>query len=112
MRCFFVRVHGKLDWRSKPETGALQPAGFYCHRYVLAPDEKRAIATAFRRVRDNLDRQAGWLRDGLATLELQADEVATAPMRKLLKQDRAEFEKQWSGANKWTLLALPQSDTR
>ncbi len=28
--------------------------------------------------------------------------------RKLLKQDRADFEKQWSGARKWTLLALPQ----
>jgi ABC-type bacteriocin/lantibiotic exporter with double-glycine peptidase domain len=28
--------------------------------------------------------------------------------RKLLKQDRADFEKQWSGADKWTLLALPQ----
>jgi len=26
--------------------------------------------------------------------------------RKLLKQDRSDFEKQWS--NKWTLLALPQ----
>jgi predicted double-glycine peptidase len=32
--------------------------------------------------------------------------------RKLLKQDRADFEKQWSGADKWTLLALPQSDTK
>jgi ABC-type bacteriocin/lantibiotic exporter with double-glycine peptidase domain len=32
--------------------------------------------------------------------------------RKLLKQDWAEFEKQWTGANKWTLLALPQSDAR
>ena len=32
--------------------------------------------------------------------------------RKLLKQDRADFEKQWSGVNKWTLLALPQSDAR
>ena len=30
--------------------------------------------------------------------------------RKLLKQDRADFEKQWSGANSWTLLALPQPD--
>lgn len=28
--------------------------------------------------------------------------------RKLLKQDRTDFEKQWSGVNKWTLLALPQ----
>jgi len=29
--------------------------------------------------------------------------------RKLLKQDRSGFEKQWRSANKWTLLALPQS---
>jgi uncharacterized protein YvpB len=27
--------------------------------------------------------------------------------RKLLKQDRASFEKQWSATGKWTLLALP-----
>lgn len=32
--------------------------------------------------------------------------------RKLLKQDRADFEKQWSGANKWTLLALPRPDAK
>jgi ABC-type bacteriocin/lantibiotic exporter with double-glycine peptidase domain len=32
--------------------------------------------------------------------------------RKLLKQDRADFEKQWSGVNKWTLLALPQLDAK
>ena len=30
--------------------------------------------------------------------------------RKLLKQSRADFEKQWGGASFWTLLALPQSD--
>jgi ABC-type bacteriocin/lantibiotic exporter with double-glycine peptidase domain len=28
--------------------------------------------------------------------------------RKLLKQDRAKFEKQWQAANNWTLLAVPQ----
>jgi ABC-type bacteriocin/lantibiotic exporter with double-glycine peptidase domain len=28
--------------------------------------------------------------------------------RKLLKQDRSSFEKQWSAIGKWTLLALPQ----
>jgi ABC-type bacteriocin/lantibiotic exporter with double-glycine peptidase domain len=28
--------------------------------------------------------------------------------RKLLKQDRDDFEKQWSATGKWTLLALPQ----
>lgn len=32
--------------------------------------------------------------------------------RKLLKQDWADFEKQWSGVNKWTLLALPQIDAK
>jgi hypothetical protein len=29
----------------------------------------------------------GWLRDGLATVELEAEEIATAPMHKLLKPD-------------------------
>jgi ABC-type bacteriocin/lantibiotic exporter with double-glycine peptidase domain len=28
--------------------------------------------------------------------------------RKLLKQDRADFEKQWKAAGNWTLLAVPQ----
>jgi ABC-type bacteriocin/lantibiotic exporter with double-glycine peptidase domain len=32
--------------------------------------------------------------------------------RKLLKQDRASFEREWSAAGKWTLLALPQTDAR
>jgi len=29
--------------------------------------------------------------------------------RKLLKQDQSSFEREWSGAGKWTLPALPQS---
>ena len=32
--------------------------------------------------------------------------------RKLLKQDRSGFEKQWSATGKWTLLALPQPADR
>lgn len=28
--------------------------------------------------------------------------------RKLLKQERSDFEKQWGGAGNWTLLALPR----
>jgi len=31
-----------------------------------------------------------------------------AAQRKLLKQDRADFEKQWSAVGRWTLLALPK----
>jgi ABC-type bacteriocin/lantibiotic exporter with double-glycine peptidase domain len=30
--------------------------------------------------------------------------------RKLLKQDRASFEREWSATGKWTLLALPKDD--
>jgi uncharacterized protein YvpB len=31
-----------------------------------------------------------------------------AAQRKLLKQDRASFEKQWNAVGRWTLLALPK----
>jgi hypothetical protein len=31
-----------------------------------------------------------------------------AAQRKLLKQDRTTFEKQWSAVKHWTLLALPK----
>lgn len=30
--------------------------------------------------------------------------------RKLLKQDRSDFEREWNAADKWTLLAVPQPD--
>jgi hypothetical protein len=32
--------------------------------------------------------------------------------RKLLKQDRSSFERDWSAAGNWTLLALPQPADR
>jgi predicted double-glycine peptidase len=32
--------------------------------------------------------------------------------RKLLKQDRSSFEREWSAAGKWTLLAVPQAEAR
>ncbi len=33
-------------------------------------------------------------------------------LRKLLKEDRARFEQEWSAAGKWTLLAVPQTAAR
>jgi hypothetical protein len=91
MRSYYVLVHGKLQWvtdrSAADEFGATTPVGFYCHRYVLAADEGRAIARAFERVRANLDSKMGWLRDRLATVELEAQEVVPAPMHKLLKPD-------------------------
>jgi len=91
MRCYYVLVHGSLDWlpehSARDEFGATKPAGFYCHRYILASNKAGAIDTAFRRVRENIDREMGWLRDGLATVEFEAEEVTAAPMHKLLKPD-------------------------
>ena len=88
MRCFYVLVHGKLSWQPKlpadggPET--VRPGGFYCHRHVLASNKEQAAEKAFARVRTNLERRTGWLGRGLASLDLEAEEVVRAPLLKLL----------------------------
>lgn len=91
MQCFYVLVHGQLDWRTEPSSAdALEggrPVGFYAHRYVLASNEDEATEAAFRRVRRNLERQTGWIETGLTALRLEAEEVAAAPLLKLLKPD-------------------------
>lgn len=43
---------------------------------------------------------------GLDPMQVLTNDPA---QRKLLKQDRSEFEKQWRGTDNWTLLAVPQS---
>jgi len=35
--------------------------------------------------------------------------VNDAARRKLIKEDRASFVKEWSAAGKWTLLAVPEA---
>lgn len=88
MRCFFVLVHGKLDWlveASEPDID--QSPGFYCYRYVLAANSEAAKMAAFRRVRKNLDQKTGWMTNGLARLELEAEEVRLAPIFKALIPD-------------------------
>ena len=89
MRCFYVLVHGTFDWDSEPEIDEefFRPAGFYCHRYVLASGYEAAVKKAFRRVRKNLEKQTGWLGNGRAKLSLEAEELTQAPIRKLLKRD-------------------------
>jgi len=92
MRCFYVLVHGTLNWpaESYPTDEGhppFHPLGFYCHRYVLASDEVAAANLAFRRVRGNLDKQTHWFSSGQATLELDAEDVESAPLYKLLKPD-------------------------
>lgn len=94
MQCFHVLIHGMLDWepgRDAAAEGAKRPAGFYCHRYVLAAAELEAAEKAFRRVRANLDAQTAWISRGLAALRLDAEEVSAVPMRKLLKPDNLGY---------------------
>ncbi len=91
MRCFYVLVHATLQWYSSEVaadvTGAEKPAGFWCHRYVLAGDETEAKNKAFRRVIANLDRKSNWLSSGAAEVRLEAAEVSLAPIVKLFKPD-------------------------
>lgn len=92
MRCYYVLIHGRLGWSAASTSngeGAItsQPLGFYCHRYVLASSIQAAQETAFNRVRNNLDRQTGWLAAKLIRLELSAEEITPAPFHRLLKPD-------------------------
>ena len=88
MRCFFVLVHGRLKWADEVCADDIDRSpGFYCHRYVLASNEHSAAEAAFRRVRENLDRQTGWVKDGVAKLELEAEELRVAPIYKILAPD-------------------------
>ena len=91
MRCFYVLVHGKLDWTSdfseSDESAMTRPVGFYCHRYVLASCEEEAREKAFRRVRHNLNKQTKWLAEGLASLNLETEKTTLAPMHKLLRTE-------------------------
>jgi hypothetical protein len=92
MRCFYVLVHGRLTWGGETsqvggDPSVVRPDGFFCHRYVLASDQDVARVLAFSRVRENLEKQTGWITRGLADLDLDAEEVTPAPMHKLLKPD-------------------------
>lgn len=90
MRCFYVLVHGTLDWPADhlDDEELFTPAGFYCHRYVLAAGYEEAAEKAFRRIRKNLERQTGWLKRGSVTLKLEAAELRPAPMHKLFRRRR------------------------
>ncbi|MFL6723890.1 MAG: hypothetical protein ACJ8FC_12405 [Sphingomicrobium sp.] len=89
MRCFYVLVRGSLEWECEPEIDedSFRPAGFHCHRYVLASGFEEAAEKAFRRVRKNFEKQTGWLGRGLVKLTLDAEELTPAPIRKLLRRD-------------------------
>lgn len=90
MRCFYVLVHGTLEWPSDQldDQDMFTPAGFYCHRYVLASGYEDAAERAFRRIRKSLERQTGWMGQGAARLTLEAAELKPAPFHKLFRRGR------------------------
>jgi hypothetical protein len=92
MRCFYVLVHGRIGWVGElsldnGESQVDRPSGFYCHRYVLASGEDKAKVSAIARVRENLEKQTGWISRGYIALDLEAEEVTPAPIHKLLRPD-------------------------
>ncbi|MFT4254425.1 MAG: hypothetical protein QM608_18320 [Caulobacter sp.] len=82
MRCYYVLIHGLLDWRDVVSDDAedSRPAGFLCRRYVLASDRQSAAEKAFRSVRAGL---ADWT-DG-PKMTLETEEISPAPFHKLLR---------------------------
>jgi hypothetical protein len=91
MKCYYVLVHGQLDWRAAASAMAdgddsFQPEGFYCHRHVLASTPQGAQEKAFLLVRDNLDWQTGWLTANAAILAMEAEETTPAPIVRLLQR--------------------------
>lgn len=90
MRCFYVLVHGSLEWPEVhlADEDSFTPAGFHCPRYVLASGFEEAVEKAFRLVRRNLEKQTGWLKQGVAKLTLEAEELKPAPIHMLLRRNR------------------------
>jgi len=88
MRCYYVLVHGALEWHlaASGEDDHPRPRGFYCHRYVLASGPERASLLAFERVRRNFDRSFDWLSDQQARLQLEVEEIFAAPLYNLLRR--------------------------
>jgi hypothetical protein len=92
MKCYYVLVHGRLDWSvASPspdgDEETSRPEGFYCHRYVLASSIHHAQQAAFRRVRENLDKQTGWITGRGVELVIEAEETTSAPISNLLERD-------------------------
>ena len=89
MRCYYVLVHGQLEWLVplSEEEGASQPSGFYCYRYVLAANQADAATRALQRVAHQFHKICDWVTTMNANLVLEADDVSEAAFYMLLKPD-------------------------
>lgn len=90
MRYFQVLIHGafrpRLNFGS--ELGA---RGFYTTRWVVTADERTAIAKAINSARRELVQKQADIRDGLVSIEMEAEEVAPASWWRWLKSGGRGF---------------------
>ena len=84
MRCFQVLIHGAF--RPRLNFGAeLSAHGFYTTRWVLASDEQTAIKKGFSSARRELLTKQADIRDGLVSMNMEAEEIAPGSWWRWLK---------------------------
>jgi hypothetical protein len=87
MNCYYIVVHGRLDWDAtlpRVDDGMTRPEGFLSHRYVLASTFSTAQEAALRGVREHFDKRFVWLKSKAARLRLEAAETDQVPLYHVL----------------------------
>jgi hypothetical protein len=91
MRCYYLLVHGILDWSpgaiAKWQLPETRPSGFYCHRHVFASSSEDAIGKVLAAVRSYYEDTTDWFVNELLDLKLEVEEIREAPFYKGLIKD-------------------------
>ena len=84
VRCFCVLVHGQFEHRVHTASAEMKPRGFYTTRWVVATGRENAVQKAFRSTKLELQ-QWPYIRDGLAEVGMEAEEVGPGSWWRWLK---------------------------
>jgi hypothetical protein len=84
VRCFSVLMHGAFRPRLNFES-EVSPRGFYTTRWTVTSSQQKAVKPAFDSAKRELAGQHPDTRDGLVTVEMQAEDVATGSWWRWLK---------------------------
>jgi hypothetical protein len=84
VRCFLVIIHGAF--RPRLNFGSeISAEGFYTTRWVVASNEKIAISKAVASARSELVEKQPDIRDGLVSIDMEAEEVESGSWWRWLK---------------------------
>lgn len=75
MRCYYVLVHGELQYHLDREATGLQSKGFVAARCLFARNAEEATFKAFAKVTRGLAERNADIRDGLISVKFEAEEV-------------------------------------